>query len=300
MELQKVILYYGFAPVADPEALRLWQTTLCESLNLKGRILISRHGINGTLGGTMSDLKKYVKQTKQYPGFKKIDFKWSDGDGSEFPRLSIKVRDELVAFGAPDEIEVSLSGIENGGEHLTPDQVHELVSTRGEEVVFFDGRNAYEAKVGKFKGAVVPDVKTTKDFIGELESGKYDHLKEKAIVTYCTGGIRCEILSAVMKNRGFSEVYQIEGGIVRYGERFKDDGYWQGSLYTFDGRMTIDFSDKTEVIGRCDKCQSPTNTFINCGNDYCHQLYLLCASCAAISSNLACTHNEARDIEAVY
>ena len=300
MELQKVILYYGFAPVTDPEAVRLWQTTLCESLNLKGRILISRHGINGTLGGEMSDLKKYVKQTKQYPGFKKIDFKWSDGAGDEFPRLSVKVRDELVAFGAPNEIDVSLDGITNGGEHLTPDEVHKLVSTRGDEVVFFDGRNAYEAKVGKFKGAVVPDVTTTKDFIGELESGKYDHLKEKAIVTYCTGGIRCEILSAVMKNRGFNEVYQIEGGIVRYGERFKDDGYWEGSLYTFDGRMTIDFSDKTEVIGRCDKCQAPTNTFINCGNDYCHQLYLLCESCAALPANLACTHDEARDIEAVY
>ena len=161
-------------------------------------------------------------------------------------------------------------------------------------------RSTYEAKVGKFKGAVVPDVTTTKDFIDELESGKYDHLKEKAIVTYCTGGIRCEILSAVMKNRGFNEVYQIDGGIVRYGERFKDDGYWEGSLYTFDGRMTIDFSDNTEVIGRCDKCQAPTNTFINCGNDYCHQLYLLCESCAALPANLACTHDEARDIEAVY
>ena len=149
MELQKVILYYGFAPVTDPEAVRLWQTTLCESLNLKGRILISRHGINGTLGGEMSDLKKYVKQTKQYPGFKKIDFKWSDGAGDEFPRLSVKVRDELVAFGAPNEIDVSLDGITNGGEHLTPDEVHKLVSTRGDEVVFFDGRNTYEAKIGR-------------------------------------------------------------------------------------------------------------------------------------------------------
>ncbi|NDC12701.1 MAG: hypothetical protein EBZ85_00985, partial [Actinobacteria bacterium] len=95
----KIILYYGFAPVADPETLKLWQSTLCESLNLKGRILISRHGINGTLGGDMDDLKKYVKQTKQYPGFKKIDFKWSEGTGNDFPRLSVKVRDELVTFG---------------------------------------------------------------------------------------------------------------------------------------------------------------------------------------------------------
>ena len=203
MALAKVILYYGFAPVADPDAVRLWQTTLCESLGLKGRILLSPHGINGTLGGDMDSLKKYVKQTKQYPGFKKIDFKWSDGTGEDFPRLSVKVRDELVSFGVADEIQVDAKGVIDGGEHLTPEEVHKLIEERGDEVVFFDGRNSYEAKVGKFKNAVVPEVKTTKDFIGEIESGKFDHLKTKPIVTYCTGGIRCEILSSVMKKRGF-------------------------------------------------------------------------------------------------
>ena len=100
MELQKVILYYGFAPLHDPEAIRLWQTKLAQDLNLKGRVLISKHGINGTLGGNMSDLKKYVSATKKYSGFKRIDFKWSEGTGSDFPRLSIKVKDELVDFGS--------------------------------------------------------------------------------------------------------------------------------------------------------------------------------------------------------
>ena len=297
----KIILYYGFAPVADPETLKLWQSTLCESLNLKGRILISRHGINGTLGGDMDDLKKYVKQTKQYPGFKKIDFKWSEGTGNDFPRLSVKVRDELITFGASDEIEVNESGVINGGKHLTPEEVHQLVENRGDEVIFFDGRNSYEAKVGKFKNAVVPNVNTTKDFIAELESGKYDSLKSKPVVTYCTGGIRCEVLSAVMKKRGFQEVYQMSGGIVRYGEKFKDEGYWEGSLYTFDGRMTIDFSEKTHVIGKCDKCGAATKSFRNCADDYCHQLYLLCDACNSDPLNLACTHiqSETRDPEAV-
>lgn len=298
---EKIILYYGFAPVADPDALRLWQTTLCESLNLKGRILLSKHGINGTLGGDMDDLKKYVKQTKQYPGFKKIDFKWSEGTGSDFPRLSVKVRDELVTFGVSEEIEVDESGIKNGGSHLTPEEVHKLVEVRGEDVVFFDGRNAYEAKVGKFKNAVVPNVQTTKDFIAELESGKYDALKSKPVVTYCTGGIRCEVLSAVMKKRGFQEVYQISGGIVRYGEKFKDEGLWEGSLYTFDGRMTIDFSEKTQVIGTCDNCHAPTKSFRNCADEYCHQLYLLCDSCNSDPVNLACSHsnNQRLDPETV-
>ncbi|MEN9736084.1 MAG: hypothetical protein RL129_794 [Actinomycetota bacterium] len=292
MKNPKVILYYGFAPVNDPLALKLWQKTLCEANNLKGRILISQHGINGTLGGDQDDLKKYIKETKQFPGFKKIDFKWSDGTGHDFPKLSVKVKSELVAFGSPDEIKVDLNGVIGGGKHLKPFEVDKLVEERGEEVVFFDGRNAYEAKIGKFKNAVVPDVDTSHDFIKEIESGKYDHIKDKPIVTYCTGGIRCEILSVVMKNRGFNEVYQIDGGIVRYGNKFHDDSHWEGSLYTFDGRMTVDFSDKTKVIGECEKCGGATNQFYNCNTATCHSLVLLCKPCSKLEDSARCTHEK--------
>ena len=294
MAVHKIILYYGFAPVTDPEAVRLWQNTLCESLNLKGRILISKHGINGTLGGTLVDLKRYIKATKQYQGFKKIDFKWSEGTGKDFPRLSVKAREELVAFGVPEDLKVDEAGVIGGGKHLKPKEVNKLAAELGDDLVFFDGRNAYEAKIGKFKNAVVPDVRTTKDFISELDSGKYDHLKNKTIVTYCTGGIRCEILTTVMKQRGFNEVYQIEGGIVRYGEKYGDQGLWEGSLYTFDGRKTVDFSDTTPVIGKCDVCQSATKTFYNCANDFCHNQYLLCDTCVSDSKNLKCTHDNAK------
>lgn len=291
MELQKVILYYGFTPITDPEAIRLWQQTLCESLGLNGRILISPHGINGTLGGDMSALKKYVKATKAYPGFKKIDFKWSDGEGNDFPRLKVRVRDELVAFGNPTELEVNENGVIGGGVHLKPYDVEKLVKERGDDVVFFDGRNAFEAKIGKFRNAVVPDVTTSRDFVSEIESGKYDHLKERPIVTYCTGGIRCEVLSSVMKRRGFKEVYQIEGGIVRYGKKYGDSSLWEGSLYTFDARMAIDFSENAKIIGECEKCSSATKQFYNCANVACHELVLLCESCAKNQSNKYCSHD---------
>ena len=294
MALNKIILYYGFAPVTDPKAVMLWQKALCDSLNLKGRILISEHGINGTLGGDMEDLKKYSRATKEYPGFGKIDFKWSEGTGNDFPRLSVKARKELVAFTTPDEIQVAKSGVVNGGKHLKPQQVNQLVEERGDEVVFFDGRNAFEAKIGKFKNAIVPDVQTTHDFISELESGKYDHLKDKPIVTYCTGGIRCEILSAVMINRGFQEVYQIDGGIVRYGEKFRDKGLWEGSLYVFDGRMNIDFSDEAKTIGVCECCGGGTKEFRNCQNLGCKDLVLLCDSCNEDPANLVCKPNHTR------
>ncbi len=301
MELQKIILYYGFAPVADPEAVRLWQKTLCESLGLKGRIIISKHGINGTLGGDMSALKKYVRATKEFPGFKKIDFKWSEGTGNDFPRLRVRVRDELVAFNAPDEIKVDLKGIVGGGKHLKPAQVDQLVAERGDEVVFFDGRNAFEAKIGKFKNAIIPDVQTSHDFIRDIESGKYDGIKDKPIVTYCTGGIRCEILSAIMIDRGFKEVYQIDGGIVRYGESQGDTSLWEGSLYVFDDRLNINFTDKAKTIGECEHCGGATSSFRNCKNLGCKDLVLLCDECFKDEANLQCneTHTRGRRRESV-
>ncbi len=290
MEIQKVILYYAFTPLSDSYAILVWQRNLCESLGLKGRILISPQGINGTVGGDMSAVKKYIKATKKYPGFKRIVFKWSDGNGTDFPRLSVKLKDELVAFGNPGEIKVNEKGVVGGGIHLRPEEVNKLVEERGDEVVFFDGRNAFEAKIGKFKNAIVPDVVTSADFVAEIESGKYDHLKTKPVVTYCTGGIRCEILSAVMKNRGFQEVYQIDGGIVKYGERFGDKGLWEGSLYIFDNRMAMDFSESAKVIGKCENCASSANRFSNCPKIECHELVLLCPSCVQANVTQPCNH----------
>jgi len=278
--MQKIILYYKFAPISDPEAIRLWQKALCERLNLKGRILISKHGINGTVGGDLDDVKTYVKETKSYPSFKGTTFKWSDGSRDDFPRLSIKVRSEIVAFDAADELEVDANGVVGGGRHLKPEEVHKLVAERGDDVVFFDGRNAYEAAVGKFKNAIVPDVKTSRDFKKELEDPKYDAIKDKPVVTYCTGGIRCEILSSMMKKRGFKEVYQIDGGIVKYGEKYGDDGLWEGSLYVFDDRMNVTFSDKSKDIGICIHCQANTSNYENCADKSCNRLVLICKDCA--------------------
>lgn len=278
--MQKIILYYIFAPLADPEAIRLWQRGLCERNNLKGRILISKHGINGTVGGHIDDVKAYVKETKSYAPFKKIQFKWSDSTGKDFPRLSVKVRDEIVSFGVADELKVDENGVVGGGKHLKPEQLHKLVEERGEDVVFFDGRNMYEANVGKFKGAVVPNTRTSKDFVRELDSDKYNDIKDKPVVTYCTGGIRCEILSSLMKNRGFKEVYQMDGGIVKYGEKYKDDGLWEGSLYIFDDRMSMRFSDKSKDIGVCVHCEGKTSNYENCALMSCNNLVLICENCS--------------------
>lgn len=281
--MPKIVLYYCFTPLADPEAVRLWQKELCERFGLTGRIIVSAHGVNVTVGGAMADVKQYVRRTKEYAPFRAIDVKWSTGTGADFPRLSVKVRDEIVTFGAADEIKVDADGVVGGGTRLSPDQVHELVRTR-DDVVFFDGRNALEAQIGRFKNAVVPDVATTKEFIGLLDRGVYDDLKDRPVVTYCTGGIRCEVLSSLMVNRGFGEVYQLDGGIVRYGEKYGDDGLWEGSLYVFDQRMSVDFSDHAAVIGRCAACEAPTKDFLDCAASGCTALEVMCTTCRAASA----------------
>jgi UPF0176 protein len=292
--MEKVILFYKFVPINDTETVMYWQRALCEKLGLKGRIIISKHGINGTLGGELKNLKYYTREMKAHSLFKGTQFKWSDGSANDFPRLSIKVRDEIVTFGAGDELQVDEHGVVGGGKHLKPEAVHKLLEERGEDVVFFDGRNKYEAEIGRFKNAVIPEVKNTRDFISELEDPKYDDIKDKPVVTYCTGGIRCEILSALMKKRGFKEVYQIDGGIVKYGEKYGDDGKWEGKLHIFDNRMVTSFSDKAKDIGSCVHCAGKTSNYENCANKQCNRLVLICKDCINESGKRFC-ENSCRD-----
>ena len=277
---EKVILFFKFIPVADPETVMFWQRELCTKLNLTGRILISKHGINGTLGGNIDDLKTYKKTMNSHNLFKGIVYKWSEGGRADFPKLKVKVKEELVAFEASDEIKLNENGgIANGGEHLRPEQVHDLVEKFGDDVIFYDGRNMYEARIGRFKNTVIPNVETSRDFLKDIESGEISKFKEKHIVTYCTGGIRCEILSVLMKNRGYKHVYQMKDGIVKYGEKFGDEGLWEGKLFVFDDRMKVGFSDKAKDIAECETCGAKTSRQINV-EDIRRKLKIECEACA--------------------
>lgn len=279
--MQKIILYYKFTPVKDPEMTMRWQRELCTRLDLKGRILISPHGINGTLGGDIENLRAYKRAMNESVVFKNITYKWSAGVKEHFPKLRVKVKPEIVAFDAADEIVVTEAGIMNGGKHLKPAALHKLVEEKGDEVIFYDGRNMYEAQIGRFKNTIIPNTVTSRDFKLDLESGEISKHKDKPIVTYCTGGIRCEILSAMMLNRGFKEVYQMDGGIAKYGETYADDGLWEGKLFVFDDRMQMGFSDKAKDIANCEKCSKKTSHQINSTNIR-RKLHVMCESCALI------------------
>ncbi len=269
--MQKIILYYKFVPVPDPETVMFWQRNLCERLDLKGRIIISKQGINGTVGGKLEDVKMYIRDMNKHPLFKKIQYKWSEGNSDDFPRLSVKVRDELVTLAPNENFDVF-----NSTKGLKPKAWHKYLEEHPETIVL-DARNDYESDIGAFKtkNVVKPKIKNFREIKPELEKLP----KDQPILTYCTGDIRCEYLSAYMKHKGFDEVYHLDGGIVKYGQEFGDDGFWEGKCYVFDERMKLAFSDKSKDIGECVHCANKTSNHENCANKTCNRLVLVCEKC---------------------
>ncbi len=263
-----VLLYYKYVALPDPEAERLAQRELCERLGLKGRILLAAEGINGTVAGSAASADAYIEAMNRHPLFGGIEYKRDDSATIPFPRLRIKVRPEIVTLGV--DIDAA-----NAGAKLTPAQFHDLV--QDPDVVVLDARNNYESAIGKFRGAITPDISLFKDFPAALD--RYKDLKAKTVVTYCTGGIRCEKASALMKQRGFKQVYQLEGGIVGYAKAYPE-GAFEGECFVFDERMSVGFNDHPAALGACRFCASPTNAYRNCANPECNDLMLVCSNCA--------------------
>ena len=269
--MQKIILYYKFVPVTDPQMTMRWQRELCMRLHLQGRIIISKHGINGTLGGELDDVKTYVHEMNVTREFKGIEYKWSDGTREDFPKLSIKVRKELVTLAPDEEFDVF-----DKGTPLRPEAWHTFIDEHP-GVPILDARNNYESEIGAFKGAIKPDIKTFKDIKKTLD----ELPKDQPVMTYCTGDIRCEYLSAYMKHKGFKDVYHLDGGIVKYGETYADEGHWEGKCYVFDKRMKLAFSDKSKDVGKCVHCGKSTSEQINCADPSCNKQFVVCPECQA-------------------
>jgi UPF0176 protein len=262
-----VILYYKFVVLPDTEAEMAWQRQLCERLELKGRILLATEGINGTVSGSRGAIDAYIEAMNEHEYFSGISYKRDESGSVPFPRLSIKTRSEIVTLGvAVDQSQTATM--------LSPAEFNEILNDP--EVVLFDARNNYESAIGKFRGAVTPDIKHFKDLPAKLS--EYEALKDKKVVTYCTGGIRCEKVTALMKEQGFKDLYQLDGGIIKYAQAYPD-GAFKGECFVFDERMKVGFGDSPEAVGSCRVCQTPTNEYRNCTNKVCNQLILLCPDC---------------------
>ena len=282
MEKFFVLAFYLFTPIDDPQGCVASHKAFFKDKQLTSRIYISEQGINGQMSGTKEDAEKYMCWMHTQPLFEKIVFKIHTYHEQAFPRQTIKYRKKLVAL---DE-EVDLS---NTGKHLSPGEWKERLEG-SEKPLLLDVRNDYEWEVGRFNGAVCPPCETFKEF-GQYAKELKDSIDPRTtpVMMYCTGGIRCELYSSLLIKEGFSEVYQLDGGIINYGLKQGSD-HWKGKLFVFDDRLTVPISEHpTEVIGKCYHCEKPNETYYNCANMDCNCLFLCCSDCLEKNAGCCCT-----------
>lgn len=284
MNSYTVLLYYKYINVDDPESIRDDHFTFCGENDIKGRIFLSNEGINGTVSGKKDNIKKYKEFLRSYREFSDILFKEDNAAAHAFKKLYVRVKPEIVTSG----LNVSLK---NGGKRLTPEQLKEFYDS-GREFIPVDARNWYESRIGRFKNAVTPGLENFRDWRNTAEELR-DH-KDKTIVTYCTGGIRCEKASAYLIEQGFKDVYQLDGGIISYIKKFPDT-YWEGSVFVFDERRLVEVNSSPELkhISNCHFCGKPTSYYINCHNQDCDRLLISCHECK--TANEYCCSDECRN-----
>ncbi len=272
----QILLYYKYVNISDPETFKNTQRALCERLHLKGRIIIAHEGINGTVGGTKEATEEYIKEMTADPRFEDIHWKKSLGPEDTFPRLSVKVRPEIVTTKITD---VELDPTKETATHLKPEELHEWYR-EGRKFKVIDMRNTYEIGIGTFKDSIDPETMNFRDLPKSLEKLKVH--KDETVLTVCTGGVRCEKASQYLKTQGFKDVYQLDGGIVTYMEKYPGKDF-EGTLYVFDKRKKMDFCKPGErgVIGKCSICHGTTERVENCADDECHLQFICCDDCIA-------------------
>ena len=284
MQEFQILLYYKYVPLEDPQTVMTAQRAFCEALDMKGRIIIAKEGINGTIEGTKENTEKYIKWMSTQKPFRNIHWKKSVGTGDCFPRLSVKVRNEIVSLHLHEQ---DIDPNEITGTHLNPVELHKWYQ-EGKEFYIVDMRNDYELKVGKFENTIFPGLKNFRDLKENLS--QIEHLKDKPVLTVCTGGVRCEKASGFLKKEGFTDVYQLDGGMVTYMEKFPEQNF-KGSLYVFDKRKTINFAKPGEhqIIGRCVKCDGPSERYVNCAYPNCHDHMIVCENCDPNENTTYCS-----------
>jgi UPF0176 protein len=272
----EVLLYYKYAHLVDPDGFAADHRRLCRELGLRGRILIAAEGINGTVSGTRENCAKYREVLDNDPLTAGIAWKIDPGTGHVFPKLSIKVRDEVVTLELGDE---DFNPADLTATHLKPSEWREAM--KEDNVVLLDARNDYEWEIGRFEGAILPEVPSFKDLPKWIRDHRAE-LEGKKILTYCTGGIRCEKFSGFLLNEGFDNVFQLDGGIVTYGkdEEVRGEGY-EGECYVFDERLSVPVNrtEGAKIVSKCRRCGVPSIRYRNCAWMPCNAQVLLCEEC---------------------
>ena len=267
----KAILFYKYVPILNPYEFQQGQINLCNSLGLKGRLYISMEGINGTLSGNDKDIEEYKKRLREKKMFMDVVFKEDYVDEHVFDKLFVRIRREVVNFG------VKSLDLNKSGKKISPREFKKILDNK-EDVVVLDVRNNYESRIGKFKGALTLGIDNFRDFPKEIE--KLNYLKDKKIITYCTGGIRCEKASAYMKDIGFKDVYQLEDGIIGYNQEYPDS-YFEGKCFVFDKRIAVQINtgEYEKILSNCIFCNESCDRYVNCFDTECNELFICCEKC---------------------
>jgi UPF0176 protein len=273
--MYRVLLYYKYVKIDNPEFLAEEHLEYCRNLGLRGRILISPEGINGTCSGSYNRIQKYMEHMTTDARFKDMEYKIDEVDGHVFKKMHVRYKKELVTFRLHEELDPNeISGI-----HLKPKDWLEKLQM--DDVIILDGRTDYEFDLGHFRNAIRPPLKSFREF-PEWVKNDFIKNKDKVVLTYCTGGVRCEKLSGYLLREGFKEVYQLDGGIIKYSKDPEVKGkLFEGKCYVFDERISVpvNFADEYTITGNCLHCGKPTDRYVNCANLDCHKQHFECEAC---------------------
>lgn len=291
-EERMTISFYKYHQLAEPKNFRDELYVLLDSMGVMGRIYIAHEGINAQISLPKNNFETFREKLYSVSFLNGIRLNVAvDDNGKSFFKLKIQVRKKIVADGLDDaSFDVTQTGV-----HVNAADFNKLAED--ENTIIIDMRNHYESEVGHFKGAVLPDVDTFREELQVAEDLLRDN-KDKNLLMYCTGGIRCEKASAWMKHKGFKNVFQLNGGIIEYTRQVKDQGLenkFIGKNFVFDERLGERISD--DVVSVCHQCGAACDTHTNCKNDGCHLLFIQCEQCAATYNG--CCSNECKEVIAL-
>lgn len=288
-EKYQVLLFYRYVTIVNPAELSLRIQDLAEKYALLGRVIVAEEGINATLEGTVENTEAFLSEFLTDERFTGMHIKRSAGTGRSFPKLSVKVRDQIVGTRFPKE---EVDPRVKTAAYISPEELRKWYEENREFTVI-DMRNEYEFASGHFKNSVEPGIRSSRELPDAIP--KLEHLKHKKVVTVCTGGIRCESMAAYLLAKGFTDVQQLDGGIHTYMEKYPGKDFL-GTLYTFDQRLTMDFGGEREVIGACHLCAATTEQYADCANDSCHYHFLACQSCRDSEGRAFCSEECASSV----
>jgi UPF0176 protein len=265
----RVLLYYQYVTIENPEEFAAEHKAFCDEIGLKGRILVATEGINGTVSGTVEQTELYMEKMKQDPRFADMTFKIDEAEEHAFKKMKVRHRPELVTLRLEDDVNPH----EITGQYLSPKEFYERL--QDPDTIVLDARNDYEYDLGHFRGAVRPDILNFRDLPDWVRENK-EMFADKKIITYCTGGIRCEKFSGWLLKEGFKDVAQLHGGIVTYGKDPEVQGeLWDGQLYVFDERIGVPVNQKEHVVvGKDYYSGEPCERYVNCANPACNRKIL--------------------------